>query len=342
MADIDPKEILSRNIPLVVIYVLALAPIGVWFGVMSDIKSGKRNSFKAAFNKLRSKASQVNRLDGQIKAKDPNNPVFTKGHVEAFQKRKEALVKQNDALAKLVAERDKALKVWFPEKWKDKAWSDPPEYTEYAEYWKETAIPKLKEEFKDIVTSDDPGAEAKLFGTAGPPGRNKMKEGQKKFWIQKAILTALKEGGKTRTPRLNNVPVFSGTEAGGAPPKADDGSLYSTIGCQFDITGSLRDLPLILHALLAQKLPMQVTGLQVNKVPFRYARPWKQGPNEPALVDGAEAFFQEYFYSAQLQQASDFKQDQEAYIPEPPVRMVIKVEVFDFHVKQAAAQPPKK
>ena len=67
-----------------------------------------------------------------------------------------------------------------------------------------------------------------------------------------------------------------------------------------------------------------------------------RSPNEPPLIDGAEAFFQEFVCTAQLQQASDFKPDLETYIPEPPVKMVIKVDVFDFHDKKAATQPPQK
>lgn len=336
MSDIDAKEILTRNIPLVVIYVLALVPILVWFGVMSEVKSGKKDSFKSEFGKLKRQAGKINQLAGQIKAADPNSPVFTESDVEAFGKRKELLQKQNASLGKLVSDRDTALKVWFP-KWKDTGWDKEPEYTEYAEHWKEVAIPKLQEEFKKLVMPAEVGAESRLFGTA-PPGRGKMRDAQKKFWIQKAILTALQEGGKTRTPTLNAVPLFIGGDAG-SQSKPDDGSLYDTIMCTVDVTASLRDLPLILRAILAQTLPMQITGLNVQKTAFRYERPWKQGPNEPPLVDGADKFFQDHAYTAQLERAGDFNTDLETYIPEPPVQIEIKVAVFDFKGK---SKPPEK
>ena len=53
MADLDPKELALKNIPLIVIYVAALVPIGLYFTMVADgVKAGRRGSFAASERKL--------------------------------------------------------------------------------------------------------------------------------------------------------------------------------------------------------------------------------------------------------------------------------------------------
>ena len=54
MADLDPKELAQRNIPLIVIYVLALLPLPIWFVVVQGgLKEGKKDSVADALRKLK-------------------------------------------------------------------------------------------------------------------------------------------------------------------------------------------------------------------------------------------------------------------------------------------------
>lgn len=347
MADVDPKEIILKNKALVVVYVLTLVPIVVWFAALSDVKSGKRDSFKSEFNKLRRSAGQINDLDGRIQNPNPEDPdgvVFTQGHVDGFKKQKELLTKQQDDLRKLVAGRGNALRRWF-EKWKDLKWdADPPEHTEFAEHWKEVAIPELTKTFEAIIDPDGPDGPLEPHIDTTVPSPNQRRRYQKRYWILKAVLTALKQGGKTLTPKLQGIPSFvDGGKVGGSTEEGKAKPLYTTSTVQVELICSFRDLPVMVREILAQDIPMQVVGIDVSKASFRFDKPWKRNTNEAPLVDGSGKVFEDFYYTAELAKKEDFKRDLEKYIPEPAIKVSLKVEVLDFEVKaeeKKAATPP--
>ncbi|MGE0708882.1 MAG: hypothetical protein AB7N76_22560 [Planctomycetota bacterium] len=341
MADLDPKELAKRNIPLIVIYLVALLPIPLWFAlVQGQIRAGKTKSVADAISKLKRKQSTVKTFADRVKRNDPD--LFTPQHVEAFNKRAEALKTQVAALEDLIRKRDENLEKWFDDaQFNNLKEGQSPDHADYTQYWKSKAIPQLLETYKELVMAEG-ATDPYLYAT--PPAKDMMRRDQKRFWAQKYILEAITTGakhgitlqeGKQIKARLQSAITFGASTDDKRGPN-DPKPLVSSFRATVDLLCSFRDVGLIARELLAQPIPLQIVNLEVAKHPFRL-----EDRKLQLTVDGSEKVFQDDNFSIKLDGPELFKGDDklEEYVPEPPVRLALEVDVLDFELPKAAPKP---
>lgn len=338
MADLDPKELAQRNVPLIVIYVLALLPLPIWFVIVQGgIKEGNKDSVADALKKLKRKQRTIQQFSKRVKNDDPE--LFSPHHVQAFNDRAEELKKQITQLEDAIRERDKTLEQWFDDtQFSTLKEGQLPDPADYAQYWKSKAIPQLVETYGDLVKPPEEGGDPYLY--ASQPVKDTMKRDQKRYWAQKYILEGIRKGAQHETyidgalakARLASAISFASDTSRG---NNEEKSIVSSFRAQVELRCSFRDVSTICREILAQPIPMQILALEVSKHPFRFEERTLQ-----LTVDGSEKAFLDSSYSIKLDNFSDFKGDDklEEYIPEPPVRVQIEVEVLDFDLPEPAAK----
>lgn len=336
MADLDPKELAQRNVPLIVIYVLALLPLPIWFVVVQGgIKDGKNDSVADALKKLKRKQTTIKQFSERVKNNDPE--LFSPNHVQAFNDRATELKKQIAQLEDAIRERDKTLEMWFDDpQFSGLKEGQLPDPADYAQYWKSKAIPQMVETYGDLVKPPEEGGDPYLYSSQ--PVKDTMKRDQKRYWAQKYILEGIRKGakhesyidGKLGKARLASAISFASDNSRGG--SNEEKPIVSSFRAQVELRCSFRDVSTICREILAQPIPMQILALEVSKHPFRF-----EDRELQLTVDGSEKAFLDSNYSIKLDNFSDFKGDDklEAYIPEPPVRVQIEVEILDFDL------PPK-
>ncbi|MEZ0228257.1 MAG: hypothetical protein ACAI25_06505, partial [Planctomycetota bacterium] len=68
---LDPKQLIQKNLPLVVCYVVAVVPIALWVViVVNGVQGGAKDSYRAAANQLKQKKNELTKLENDIK-QDP-------------------------------------------------------------------------------------------------------------------------------------------------------------------------------------------------------------------------------------------------------------------------------
>lgn len=342
MAGVDPKELAQRNVPLIVLYGAALAAVPAWLvvvkgGVVGDSKT--KGTVNHALSELNKKKKSIGSLATRIKAKDANDPVYNENFTKAFEARAKQLNAQSGELGDILRSKDEKLEAWF-DRFAGLKGDAEPDHNNFKQYWTSQAIPGLVEEFKDIVT-DTTDPERNLLHDDEPTDRNKMRFAQKRFWAQKYLLTAIKQGAEhkielikgTRIPaRLQEriqVTEPRTTSDGGkdkAPPLVTSFRVTLRFLCSF------RDLSKIIREVVAQPIPMQIHAFEVSKAPFRI-----EDREINLLIDGSEKYFAEHHTQILLDEvAAQFKGEDklEEYVPEPPVSVALEVDVLDFN-------PPK-
>lgn len=326
MADVDPKEILVRNKALVGAYVLALLPIGLYFPLVAGGVKGAPNdpqSFLGKANVLRRSSSKATDFASRIENPNPETMVYTERHVAALEQQAKLHAKELRALGELVRKRDANLERWFddPKFAKLKPGEEAPTSfgAEFSTYWANVAIPSLIERYREIVlpagaVSDRPN----LYDRT--PGANELRKSQKIYWIQEAILEAIRAATEPALATLTGPPQF--TERRG-----EEGSLYDVVEVRLELSCSFRQLPRLVRELLAREISMEVTKLELRKAPFRFER-----PELGLLVDGMGETFTEDQYTGTLPEGVQFAGEDklESYIPEPNVRVSLTIDVFDF------------
>jgi hypothetical protein len=343
MASLDPKELIQRNIPLIVIYVIALLPLPLWFVLVEGgIKSGKKDSVEHALKKLRSKQSTIQKFEKRVNKKGAGGDiVFTPQYVEQYKSLSKELTGQIQKLEDLIRERDAELEKWFEDaQFSSLKPNQVPDHADYTQYWKSKAIPQLLETYKELVDSGAEDSDPFLYTTA--PARDRMRRDQKRFWAQKYILEGIKRGAKHKimlveTPvaaRLLSAMQFVNT-AVDARQKDKPKPLVGTFRATTEFLCSFRDVGTIVREILAQPIPMQILTLEVNKHGFRI----EQGT---LTVDGSEKVFLEDNFRVKLKDFSEFKGEKklEEYIPEPAVRVLLEVEILDFDLPAKAKKAP--
>ena len=334
MAAVDPKELLVRNKLLVIAYVLALAPIGLWFVV---VDGGAKADYAAQVNKLQTQASNAKSMATRITTKDTENPVFTADDVTLLGKRKEAYEAESKGLVQLVNDSGGNLEDWF-ESFQKLPANQPPGMADYLTEWsKQCGI--LADRYKAMLTG--PAGESLIYNE--PPPGGEQRKFQKRFWVQEAILEALtkaQEGNPGLPIRMVAKLDFPTPPAQGPgeAPRA-----YEPIPARITVLCPFPRLPALIRELLAQKIPMRVTSVRVDKEQFAYEQSDPRfshyDQTKPRFsVDGREYVFQQESYPVTLT-APEHYGNQEKWIPEPRVKVELMVEAYDFNKIEPPAAP---
>ncbi|RMG19024.1 MAG: hypothetical protein D6731_00725 [Planctomycetota bacterium] len=345
MADVDPKELARRNVPLILLYVLALVPVVLWFVLVGGGVKGATgrgaNSFKSKAALLRRSERQIKTLLGKIKAPEEKDRPFTQAHIQKFKELHEKYAEQLRAMREFIAERDAQLDRWFPDASSTRGleWEKLPKHSDYVTDYNDR-INDLVREYRDIVVPEENVA-PRVYRQV--PDKRQVRLFQKRFWVQKFLLQALREataeskkagreGAKIQEPvRFSELPV--GIPAAGGKEKKP---LVEPIGASLSFTCLFRDVPKVVERLLAQPVAMRVLSLKVAKAPFLIEK-----SDINLRVDGRDATFGEAYYTAEFQTHDDFKGEDhlDEYLPEPPISVTIEVEALDFNVKKPAEKP---
>lgn len=336
MAAVDPKEILLRNKVLLGAYVLALVPIGLYFVV---IDGGVKASFQKEVSSLQSAASSAKSMATNIAEKSTENPVYTEADVETLRKRKEAYQAEYKALVDLVNGAGGELEDWFEAFQKTPAGQNPNTADYLTEWAKQCGL--VAEKYKAIATG--PTGETLIYNEQ--PAGNELRRAQKRFWVQQAILDAItkaQEGNQGLPIRMQQKLDFP------PPPSAQPGEQnttrpYDPIPARVTLVCPFPRVPLLVRELLAQKIPMRVTSLRVDKEPFAYEssdpRFTHYDQTKPRFgVDGREYVFQGDAFPVTLS-APEHYGNQEKWLPEPRVKVELMIEAYDFNKIEAPAAP---
>jgi hypothetical protein len=295
---VDPKELILNNKGLLVAYVLAILPVVLYFVIVGDLAS----QVETNQNTLRRKQNDLKGFHQQLS--DPSNPLYTEQDKTRLEERQKLYAEELEALDAVVAERDAPLERWF-DKYEG---VDKPEFNEYVTEWEQNQVPELLTNYADLL-GDNP----KSLVFVDVPGRSELRSFQKRFWIQSAILDALKKGGAVAltAPGINFRDV-----------KPGPGGAFSIVSVRISFEAVFTRLPLIVKRLLSTELTMRVAQLEVHKDSFEFAR-------ENMMIDGSRKVFLDFAYGEALK---DVKPPEEptAVIGEPTVRVEILLEVFDF------------
>jgi hypothetical protein len=316
---VDPKELLARNKVMVIFYVLALVPVILWVVlVLGGVQGDKRNGFEGEKAKLKAAKNQLETLSKAIET-DPNS-VYTERHTANYNDRNAKLADQFKGIVTMLDTKDAALEKWFDPGW-DKT-KDPPENDFQARL--NTELGTQKDTYKNMVV--DPGPNQTSYLWQEPVVKGNQRALQKKFWVQAAILKALKDGGAERLlATVEFPPIVPGPPpAPNAPPKV----VYTApIPARVIVSASFRDIPKIVRELLAQDIVLKVTRIKAELLPFSitnkdlnlYVNP------EPHPI------YSDTTYTAS-QGTPDA--DQEKVLPEPKIKLTLEVEAVDIDMDQ--------
>lgn len=344
MSGVDPKELAQRNIPLIVLYLVALAALPAWLvvvqgGVVGDSRA--KNTVNHALKQLTTKKRTIKGLAGRVTANDPNDPVYNENFTKYFNERADKLATQTKELGTYLREKDAKLETWFDQF----ASLEQPDFNNFKQYWNSQALPGLAEEYKAIVT-DPTDPESTLLHDDEPTSPEKMRFSMKRYWAQKYLLTAIKTGGQhgvvapgseERVPaRLQDRILIT------EPRTRDSGGkekpLVETFRVNLKFLCSFRDVSRILREVVVQPVPMRIQAFEVTKAPFRI-----EDRSINLLIDGSEKYFAENHTQILLKKIDDdFKGEDklEEYVPEPPVLMTLEVDVLDFNPPEPKPAAP--
>lgn len=320
---IDPKEILKNNLPLWITYGVALVPVVLWFLVVGGVVEQVQKSEGA----LKNQSTALESMAKKVGQKDADPPLYTPQDVEHFKKRKELYQAALDKLSGVVQSRDAPLERWFKSgKWQG---TDIDKVTpEFADYQVEYSgqVDQLKKTYAALLK--DPS----LVYSGEGLSADKMVKFQKRFWVQQAVLDALKAGGARQLAARVEFPEASAAGAQGDPDRP-----YTPITVRFAFLCSFRDLPRVTHALLTQEIAFRITQLVIEKAPIQIE---KKEPAPGLVITGPEGVFESESYGAKFRdQAPPSVNDQDAWIPEPPVRVDITLDALDFRPAPKPAPP---
>jgi len=325
MAELDPKQILMRNKALLGAYALAIVPIVLYVLLVTN---GVQSDFEREAQKLTTKKRQADSLASRIKADSPDDPVFTSKHVEQFKERAKQVKAQERELAALLVKRDVPFEEWFP-KFKNVKPGQQPDYNEYLTYWRANAIPDLIAEYRDLVTGEDDVP--RVYDQ--DPDRKDMKRSQKRYWVQKAILEAVRKAAGSEARLLSAVQFTDGPAVTAKPAEGEAKPLFRKSDVRLEVALPFPKVTHLVRELLAREVVFEITGLEVAKHPFRYEK-----TDIGLLVDGTGRVFTEDYAMGQLAKFEDWTGKAEDYVPEPRVRVALDLKVYDFDVELPPAE----
>jgi hypothetical protein len=357
MAKLDPKDIIARNKVLLGVYVIALLPIVLWVPVVGRVKGkptagpGEKpaDNYEAAKRALTAASSTTNDYYKRIKGGEGVEPLYTRTDVERLTARRELYQTQLGALGKIVNDADTELERWFEAFKTTPAGSEPKASDYQTEYARQCAL--LVETYKPFVTSE--AGDATFVFSESPPA-NDMRKYQKRFWIQEAVLMALQEASKSAgwSPDVQkelDKPENQGRALGlvkpirlaarfdfppppagvMAPAAGTPKPPVEPIPASIVVECPLPRLPLIVRELLARKIPLRVTSVKVDKAPFMFR--YSQPPGVRLEINGQDGLFDQDYYTLPNIPDKDLYVSQERWIPEPNVRIEMRLEAFDFN-----------
>lgn len=297
-ASIDPKDLLLQNKGLVVAYVLALVPVILHFvvnGGLAGEVAKEKGALQRAQNELKAFHSQLS---------TPDTPLFTEQDKERLTQRRKLYEEELGSLGGIVADRDAPLERWFA-KYEGEA---NPDFNDYLVEWESNQIPNLVGKYADLL--GDQG-QALLF--VDVPGRNELRMFQKRYWIQCAILEALKQGGAKRLAH----PGIDFREA-----ELVKGADFAVIPVRVTFMATFPNVPLVLKELLSTELTIRVAGMKITKDAFEFER-------ENMAIDGSRRVFLDYAYGELLRNESPPSNPAQV-ITEPAVKVELTLQVYDF------------
>jgi hypothetical protein len=326
---VDPKDLAKRNIPLIVIYVLALVPIVVWFvAVSGGVKGGKSGSFKSESAKLAKKRKKIRSMIKKIKDKEQR--VYTKKDVTGFKDQHKVYATLIGELKQTLADRDTVLEKWFDD-CGDVPEGKTPGANDYITLYEKEVL-ELGKTYADLITSSD-GGPPLVYSQA--PSKDQLRLFQKRFWIQKHLLDSLVKGSEAGKANGSGAKIVQAVRFTESNIRTSEPGPKEVVRHDVNVvfTCSARDLPVIVEKILAQPISTQIRSLHMEKEPFVY-----DDPDTSIHVDGRSGYFADVYYTGELRDHDAFKGDdkQEAYIPEPPVRVTLDYQVLDFDI----AKPP--
>lgn len=348
MAAVDPKQLIVDNKILFATYLVALAPIPLWFvlvggGVKGDPTKGS-GSFEDAKGKLTDAKRTADSMAAKIGSTDPDNQLYTEKDIERLQARRELYEKEVLALRTLVTGADVELEKWLDvDSTRGLKEGQNPKNSEFATDWSKEIV-KLHETYKkfkddkgvehwerDVATGDT--GEDFIFGGApgDAPAGGQEKLSQKRFWVQLALLEALSNANlKAKDPHqaaklAARIDFVAQTPV---PPEEP----YEPIKARVLIKAPFTRIPVVIRELLAQKILIRVTTVRVDsQAPFiiEHAQPKLQ-------VNGGEGYFLQTAYFARVDAAGSSSvkteelRDDARWIWEPAVVAELGLEVYDF------------
>jgi hypothetical protein len=342
---LDPKQVIQKNVPLVVCYVAAIVPVVLWVVmVQMGVKGGRLNSFQQMATMLRGKIAMFRSLSDEInqdKTKVPNADVK-----KQEDDRTETLKKQYETMVHLIGDRDAELEKWFsdvpvPPGQKEPAMND-------FKTKLNSEMERLKKEFKEIVT--DPGPTASVFISLEDPSAGALKKSQKQFWILNRLLDALKKGGTVaaNAPPNAEPPVrliapveFQTANTVGSGGNSKELPKMAPIPVKIVVQMSFRDVPKVLREILAQPIVFRLRSLHTELLPFSFTRP------DLSLTVNADPkiLYEQTIYTASLAGADKQPKGsdgEESVLPEPKLKVTFELDAIDFDMDvlvPQAAQP---
>lgn len=348
MAAVDPKQLLVDNKVLVAVYLVALAPIPLWFvlvagGVRGDpgSMSGAEGSFGAAKRKLTDSKRLADSMAGKIGSNDPDNQLYTETDIERLRARRELYEKEVVALRTLVTGADVELEKWLDvDSTRGLKEGQNPKNSEFTSDWNKEIV-KLRETYKkfkddkgvehwerDVATSDT--GEDLIYSEAPAGGQERM--GQKRYWVQLAVLEALASSNlKAKDPHL--AAKLAGRIDFVAPTAVATEESYEPIKARVLVKTPFTRIPVVIRELLAQKILIRVTTVRVDsQAPFMIEH------SQPKLqINGGEGYFLQSSYYAKIDAAAgtgamktEELRDDARWIWEPPVVVELGLEIYDF------------
>ncbi len=328
---VDPKQVLQRNVPLIVCYVAAIVPVVLWFVLVeSGLKGGKQDSYSYWAGQFKSKKGALDTITKTIdKTKDSPNALerfATPDLKKKLEDRTTELNAQSSSMIKLIGDRDLALERWLATVGE----LGPGKLPLAAEFQTKltTAIDELKKEYADLVI--DPVAKT-VYVSFDPVAEGNQKKIQKEFWVVQNILKALKKAGTASTTDLVPIrllaPIDFGMGAGVAPPdKGKIGPLTVGIPAKFVVLMSMRDISKVARELLAQDIVFRLKSLHTELFPFTVTRP--ELGLTVNLPDG-KVLYEQAIYNGTQDQGKKLD-DEELIFPEPKIKVSWEVEAVDF------------
>lgn len=347
---VDPKQVIARNKALIVCYVVAIVPIVLWFVlVVGGVQGGATNSYKRVTSELRSKKSDLEgfsrRIDEMLRADAEHpatDPVYTEKHRLAYESLNTALKDQQTKLKDVVRARDEALEKWF-DPWGTQA--NPPAPGDM-DAKINAEIENYKKKYGDFIV--DP-LNKNLLVWKETVVQGKQREIQKKWWIQDRILTAVAAGDGKAERIVNSVEFPAAPPPPPAPPgETPKKPLTSTIPVKFAVLATMRNVPKLTRALLAQDIVFKLVRVKTELAPFAFAiKKGDLGFAEPFFVNPTPLpLYEQSIYMGTLAGSDKLTGDEEQILPEPRVKVSFELEAVDFDMEaidpKPAAAPEKK
>ncbi|MEZ6185937.1 MAG: hypothetical protein R3F62_13120 [Planctomycetota bacterium] len=303
----NPKDLILQNKGLVIVYAVALIPVILYVVVISGMQEDTAK-------KLRDLETKSRTLDGfakRVDSPDPENPLYTTKDIEQLTRKRELYQQEVASLGEVVKARDEPLERVFEDfEGKDKVDSD--DFN--AKLRTRLNALSAEERFGALVT-DPEKPDAPLINMEQAEDANGIKKIQKRFWIQEALLDALKKGNALRLA----------SEIEFLPEPQESEPAYKRLPARVTFFCAAADIPLVVREVLAQDISFRVVRMRVEKAVWTIRHDFAKQFQIP--LD--EFVFEKGVYEVQLEEHEQFG-DWTRWVPEPPLKVELEVEAFDF------------